>query len=153
LARNLQPSSELYGEYPGLTENQIKFVKIASDPRNKLRNLKDEDLALELGLNKKSLYYYRQNPKVREAIAKETMLKSADSLPDVMTQLFSMIKSKNIPESSRVQAMKLYFQVMGLLEEAKQKHAETRRDIKRTGEQKLKELAKKFRGTLVQPPE
>jgi len=153
LARNLQPSSDLYGEYPGLSENQIKFVKIASDPRNKLRNLKDEDLALELGLNKKSLYLYRQNPKVREAIAKETMLKSADSLPDVMTQLFTMIKSKDTPESSRVQAMKLYFQVMGLLEEAKAKHAETRRDIKRTGEQKLRELAGKFRGTLVQPKE
>lgn len=154
MARNIKPKcDELYGDYPELTENQIKYVKIASDPRIKLQNLKEEDIALQLGLNKKMLYNYRQDPKVREAIVKETMLKSADDLGDVLTMHINKIKSENTPEAIRIKYITLFYDIYGLIDKAGKQGAETRRDIERTGEQKLRELGKQFRGTLVQPEE
>jgi len=153
MARTIKPKEELYGEYPELTENQKKYVIIATDPRIKLQKLKEEDLAAELGLNKKSLYLYRQNEKVREAIVKETMLKSADNLSDILTLHLNIIKGKNTPEGARIKAINLFYELYGLIDKAKKKGADTRKELKSTGEQKLRELADRFRGTLVQPPE
>jgi len=154
MARTIKPKTdELYGEYPELSENQKKYVIVATDPRIRLQKLKEEDLAYELGLNKKSLYLYRQNEKVREAIVRENMLKAADNLSDILTMHLGIIKSKDTPAGARIKAIDLFYELYGLIDKAKKKGAETRKELKSTGEQKLRELADKFGGTMVQPPE
>ena len=73
---------DLYGKYPKFTEIQKDYLKILTDPDTKLRKLTEEQMAEILGSSRQYLHRLRQNPDFREAIIKETFLKSADEVEE-----------------------------------------------------------------------
>ena len=123
-ARIVKPKySELYGEYKDLNKLQIDFIKLVTDPNNKLRDITDQEIADMLGVDKKSIYNYRQNPKVREAIYEETKLKAAYDMPDLLEDLKNTAlgreEHKEDPPSVKLRAKELLFKVLGVIKEAK----------------------------------
>ena len=81
---------ELYGDYPTLDELQVEYVKLASDPRNKLSNKTNQDIADMMGVAEITIKKYRANAVIRKAIAEEIMMKSADGLGDIVENLRMM---------------------------------------------------------------
>jgi hypothetical protein len=125
MARVVKPkTSELYGEYPDLNKLQIDFIKIVTDPNNKLRDITDQEMADILGVDKRSVFNYRQNPKVREAIYEETKLKAAWDMPDLLEDLKNTALGRGghekCPEQTRLRAKELLFKVLGVIKEARE---------------------------------
>ena len=116
-------TSELYGEYKDLNKLQIDFIKLVTNPNNKLRDITDQEIADMLGVDKRSIYNYRQNPKVREAIYEETKLKAAYDMPDLLEDLkntaLGRCEHKDDPPSVKLRAKELLFKVLGVIKEAK----------------------------------
>ena len=140
---------DLYGTYPKLSKVQLEYLKLLTDPEVKLRQLKEVEIAEILGVNDKTLYNYRQDPEFREAVNKETMLKAADDLPDMLTDLKNMAlgksEHKGINPTAQLQAKKIWFTVMGFVDEARQKHVDTRKDVMKSFEQRLMDIDKQYR--------
>src|SRR4030042_4850627 len=125
MARIVKPkTSELYGEYKDLNKLQIDFIKIATDPNNKLRDMTDQEIADMLGVDKRSIYNYRQNPKVREAIYEETKLKAADYMFDLYEDLINTALGvrghEKDPPMVKLRAKELLMKLSGELKEAKE---------------------------------
>jgi hypothetical protein len=121
-ARIIKPkTSELYGEYKDLNKLQIEFIKIETNPNNRLKKMNDQEIAEILGVDKKSIYNYRQNPEIRKAISEEVLAKGADDLPDMIYDLRDMAMGwgihKDIPASVRFRAKELWLKVHNILKE------------------------------------
>jgi hypothetical protein len=158
MGRQIVPKlHDLYGKYPKLNKIQLEYLKLLTDPEMKLRQLGEADIAEILGIDKRSLYNYRQDPEFREAINKETMLKAADDLPDMLTDLRNMALKRGdhreIAAPTQLQAKKLWMSVMGFIEEARQKHVDTRKDVMKSFEQRLMEIDKQYRPDSMEDTE
>jgi len=158
MARIIKPKlHQLYGTYPKLNRTQLEYLKILTDPELKLRKLNEEEIAEIMGAHKKTLYNYRQDPNFREAVNKETMLKAADDLPDMIKDLKDMAlgkgRYKQITSSAQIQAKKLWLSVMGLIEEGRQKHIETRKQVRKSFEQRLMEIDKQYKRNNLEAEE
>ncbi len=95
MARIIKPKlEELYGNYPKLNDNQLNYVKFVTNPENQLRNFREEEIAESIGVDKRTLHRYRQDPDVREAITKEQLLKASDDIPDMVRDLHDMAMAK-----------------------------------------------------------
>jgi len=81
---------ELYGDYPTLNEIETEYIKLASNPKNKLSKKTNHDIADMIGIKEVTIRKYRANPIIRKAIAEEIMMKSADGLGDVIENLRKM---------------------------------------------------------------
>lgn len=150
MARTIRPKlHDLYGTYPKLNKVQLEYLKLLTDPEVKLRQLKEVEIAEILGVNDKTLYNYRQDPEFREAVNKETMLKAADDLPDMLTDLKNMALGrgdhKEITPTAQLQAKKLWLSVMGFIDEARQKHVDTKKDVMTSFEQRLMKIDSEYR--------
>jgi hypothetical protein len=150
MSRPIAPKlHDLYGTYPKLNKIQLEYLKLLTDPEMKLRQLAEPDIAEILGVEKRSLYNYRQDPEFREAVNKETMLKAADDLPDMIGDLRNMALARGtyttIAVTTQLQAKKLWLSLMGFIEEARQKHVDTRKDVMKSFEQRLMEIDKQYR--------
>ena len=134
----------LYGDYPDLTDNQREYVQIISDPETKYQKLTHQNISDIIGISKESVDKYSQKPEIRKAITQEAMMKVADSLPVVMGRLLRIIKSPKTTVSERLKAIKLYGEYTGLISEAKNKEADTRKNVKKSSEKKLMEINERF---------
>jgi hypothetical protein len=155
MGRTIVPKlHDLYGNYPKLNKIQLEYLKLSTDPEMKLRQLSEAEIAEILGIDKKSLYNYRQNPEFREAINKETMLKAADDLPDMLGDLKNMAlgrgEHKGINPTAQLQAKKIWFSVMGFIDEAKQKHVDTRKEVMTSFEQRLMKIDSEYRSDSME---
>lgn len=125
MARIVKPkTSELYGEYKDLNKLQIDFIKLVTNPNNKLRDITDQEIADMLGVDKKSIYNYRQSPKIRKAIYEETKLKIAYDMPDLFEDLKNTalgIRGHELdPPNVKLRAKELILKVAGELKETKE---------------------------------
>jgi len=124
--------TELYGKYDDLNKFQIEYIKIITDPNNRLKKITDQEIADMLGVDKKSVYNYRQNPIIRKAINEEVMLKATDDFPDMIRDLLDMAMGRgiheDIPPHTRFKAKELWLKVNGFIKEAKQKDIDGHRE-------------------------
>lgn len=138
----------LYGSYPKLSENQLKYVELATNPEIKLRDIKEENIAEMMGVDKRTLYTYRQDNEVREAVVKEQMLKSSDYMPDVLKILTDMMTAdnrfKDIKPETQLKAIITWTNLFGFTEDAKKENLERRRELKGSFEKELVELDREF---------
>ena len=142
--RKIVARKDLYGEYPELSEIEKEYVKIKSDPENVTRNLTEPYLANLLGVNKKTLYNFRQKAEVRDAIINETKRKASDDFPDVVGQLLRIIKDKATKDNDKITAVKLYGQLFGLIDEARDKTVDKKAGEKSTLEEKLRRMKMEY---------
>lgn len=142
--RKIVARRELYGEYPDFSEAEKEYVKIKSDPDNLTTKLTEEYIAKLLGVNKKTLYNFRQKPAIRDAIIAETKRKAADDFPDVVGNLLKLIKNKDVKDSDRITAIRLYGQLFGLIDEAKDRIVEKKAGEKSSLEDKLRSMRKEY---------
>jgi hypothetical protein len=142
--RKIVARKDLYGEYPDLSEIEKEYVKIKSDPENTTGNLSEEYIANLLGVNKKTLYNMRQRANVRDAIINETKRKSADDFPDVVGRLLKIIKDKKTKDNNKISAIKLYGQLFGLIDEARDKTVEKKIGEKSSLEDKLRRMKMQY---------
>ena len=133
-------TDELYGTYKDFSEKQVAYLKFLTNPDNKMAKYTESQIAEILDINIHTLYNYRKDAKFREAINKETFLKSSDDLPDQWTDLTSMSLARgkygDITAGNQLQAKKLWWQITGFVDEAKAKNVETKKEVN-----KIKELA------------
>ena len=149
MSRTVQPKTDsLYGSYPTLSENELRYVELATDPEIKLRDIKEEDIAKIMGINKRSLYGYRQNNDVREAIVREQILKSSDYMPDVLKILTDMFMAsgrfKDIKPETQLKAVITWTNLFGFTEDAKERNLDRRKELKGSFEKELVELDREF---------
>lgn len=149
---------DLYGDYPKFTQIQKDYLKILTDPNTKLRNLTEDQIAEVLGVTRQYLNKLRRdNPDFREAIIKETFLKSADELPDQINDLAAMSmgwgRHKDCPPNTQLQAKKLWWSVMGFVDEAKARHQETQQEVRTSFEKKLMELDNRYKPDSMEAEE
>ncbi|MFA5151502.1 MAG: phBC6A51 family helix-turn-helix protein [Clostridia bacterium] len=142
--RKIVARKDLYGQYPDLSETEKEYVKIKSDPENTTRNLTEEYIANLIGVNKKTLYNMRQKATVRDAIVSETKRKAADNFADVTGQLLKIIQDKSTKDSDKITAIKLYGQLYGLIDEARDKTVEKKIGEKSSLEDKLRRMKMQY---------
>jgi len=149
MGRVIKPKyTELYGDYPELNKFQIEYIKIITDPNSRLKKITDQEIADILGVNKKTVYNYRQNSLIREAINKEIMLKASDDLPDMLKDLRDMALGegihKNIPSHTRFKAKELWLKVNGFIKEASKKEIEQNREKLSSIDKALMSIARNY---------
>jgi len=140
--------TELYGSYEEFNEKQVEYLKFLTNPENKLHKFTDDEVSEILGIARQTLYNYRQDEEFREAIKKETFLKSVDDLPDQWTDLTNMSlargKYKEIAARNQLQAKKLWWQVTGFVDEARDKTKKLKKEVHSSLEQRLIEYDRKY---------
>lgn len=141
--------AELYGKYEDFNEKQIEYLKFLTNPENKLKKYNDDEVANILGIDRRTLYNYRQDEKFREAISKEAFLKAADDLPDMWADLTNMAlargKYKDINATDKLKAETLWWKISGFLEEARTKSKKVKEEVHSSFEQRLIEYDRKYR--------
>ena len=150
-------TDELYGTYKDFNEKQVEYLKFLTNPENKLVGYTEVQIADILGVDIRTLYNYRKDAKFREAINKETFLKSSDDLPDQWTDLTSMSlargKYKDVSAASQLQAKKLWWQITGFVDEAKAKNIETQKEVRTSFEKRLLENDKQYKRDTMEVTE
>ena len=149
MARHIEPKlNELYGNYPNLTDNQRKYVSFVTNPENVLRDIKESDIAEIIGVDKRTLWTYRQDPDVREAITKEQLLKAADDFPNMIVDLRDMALAKgkyvDININHQIKAKDLWLKIFGFVDEARAKNVEAKKELSSSFEKRLLELDRKY---------
>jgi hypothetical protein len=146
--RKVVARKDLYGQYPDLSEAEVEYIKIKSDPENTAKNLTEEYIARLIGVNKKTLYNFRQKPEIRDAVIAETRRKGADDFPNVAGRLLKMINDKDTKNNDKINAIKLYGQLFGLIDEARDKAVDKKIGEKSSLEDKLRRMKSEYeRGT------
>ena len=149
MARSIKPKiDELYGEYKNLTDNQIRYVAFVTNPENILRGFTEVEIAAVIGVDKRQLYTYRQDPDVREAITKEQLLKASDDFPSMIVDLRDMALAKNkytnIGVSHQIKAKEVWLKIFGFVDEARAKNVEAKKELRGSFEKELMELDREF---------
>ncbi len=149
VARSIKPKlDELYGNYPNLTDNQIKYVAFVTNPENILKGFTEAEIAEVIGVDKRQLYTYRQDSEVREAITKEQLLKASDDFPSMIVDLRDMALAKNkytdISVSHQIKAKEVWLKIFGFVDEARQKNVEAKKELSSSFEKRLQEIDKKY---------
>ncbi len=149
MARRIEPKlTELYGRYDNLTDTQRKYVEFITNPETQLRDFKEVEIAEIIGVDKRTLYTYRQDPDVREAITKEQLLKAADDLPDQIKDLRDMSLArgahKNIGTGYQIKAKEVWFKIFGFVDDAKNKNVEAKKELSSSFEKRMQEIDKKY---------
>jgi hypothetical protein len=110
-----EKNQELYDNYPTFNKFQVAFLKIVTDPINRVEKITDKQIAETVGVSRKTIYRYWQDPDMRKAIANETNMKSAASKPDIVRTIEDMALKrgayKNIKTSEQLKALKLWKEV------------------------------------------
>jgi len=133
-------TDDLYGEYDGLSEKEIEFIKLVTNPENKLKGLTEQEIADTLGLGLKTPHNYRQKPKIREAIYRETMLKAADEVPSMMLELRKLCEQTQ-DRKAQISALTLWFKINGVISEAKESNIDKNSKLRSSVEESLINLA------------
>jgi len=149
MARSIKPKiDQLYGEYKNLSDNQIKYISFVTNPENILRGFTEAEIAEVIGVDKRQLYTYRQDPDVREAITKEQLLKASDDFPSMIIDLRDMALAKNkytgIGVSHQIKAKEVWLKIFGFIDEARQKNVEAKKELSSSFEKRLLELDRKY---------
>jgi len=140
-------TDDLYGEYEGLSEKEIEFIKLVTNQENKLKGLTEQEIADTLGLGLKTPHNYRQKPKIREAIYKETMLKAADEVPTMMTELRKLCEQTQ-DRKAQISALTLWFKINGVLSDAKEGNVDKNSKLRSSVEESLINLADENRNNF-----
>ena len=143
-------TDDLYGEYDGLSEKEIEFIKLVTNPENKLKGLTEQEIADTLGVALKTPHNWRQKPAVREAIYRETMLKAANDLPSMLTEL-RKICDQDKDQKAKVSALQLWFRINGVMVDAKEGNVDKNSKLRDSVEKRLIEIGSNTRHSLIQP--
>lgn len=133
-------TDSLYGTYDGISEKEQEFIRLVTNPENKLRNITEQEIADTLGIALKTPHNWRQKPIIREAIYKETMLKAADELPSMLTEL-RRICEQDKDRRAQVSALTLWFKINGVLSDAKESNVDKNSKLRSSVEESLINLA------------
>ena len=142
----------MYGDYPGLSEKQIEYIKLVTNPENKLKGLTEKELTDILGIAEKSPYNWRKIPEFREAIYKEEMYKAADDLPTMLTELRKNCVQDKDPKAKNA-ALALWFKINGVLQDSKDGNIDKQSKNRKSVDDRMIEIADEFKDLLIQPPE
>jgi hypothetical protein len=142
--RKVVARKDLYGEYPDFNESEIEYIKIKSDPENTAKNLTEEYIAKLIGVNKKTLYNFRQKPAIRDAVIAETKRKGSDDFPNVVGRLLKIINEKDTKNNDKISAIKLYGQLFGLIDDARDKAVDKKIGEKSSLEDKLRRMTTEY---------
>jgi len=142
--RKVVVRKDLYGDYSDFSEAEKEYIKIKSDPENTAKNLTEEYIARLIGVNKKTLYNFRQKAEIRDAIIKETRRKGADDFPNVAGRLLKIINGKDTKNSDKINAIKLYGQLFDLINESRDKTVDKKIGEKYSLEDKLRRMTAEY---------
>ncbi len=92
------------GAEGALSARQLRYVQILADPANAGRSA--QSLADEVGVNRKTIYRWNEDPGVQKAIEQEIRKYSFKILPYAWECLRQRMEKDT-------QALKLYFQLLG----------------------------------------
>ena len=138
---------ELYGDYPTLNKLEVEYVKLASDPNNKLAKKTNQDIADMMGVVEVTVRKYRTNPIIRKAIAEETMMKASDDMGDMIDDLKNMAlggkKYKNIGITDQLKAKALWLKIFGLSGDDKRTKKAT--SVESSIDKELEELEREYK--------
>ena len=140
-------TDDLYGEYDGLSEKEVEFIKLVTNPENKLKGLTEQEIADILGLGLKTPHNYRQKPKIREAIYRETMLKAADEVPSMMLELRKLCEQTQ-DRKAQISALTLWFKINGVISDAKEGNVDKNSKLRSSVEESLINLADENRNNF-----
>ena len=138
---------ELYGDYPTLNQVEVEYVRLASDPNNKLLNKTNQEIADMLGVAEVTVRKYRANAVVRKAITEETMMKAADHIGDMVDDLKNMSlgkkRYKEISITDQLKAKALWLKIYGM--DGGDKRAKKGKVTESVIDKELEELEREFK--------
>ncbi len=143
-------TDQLYGEYDNLSEKEIEFIKLVTNPENKLKSITEEEISNTLGVALKTIHNWRNKSTIREAIYKESMLKAANDLPSMLTELRNMC-DQNEDKKAKMSALTLWFRINGVISDAKENNVDKNSKLRDSVEKRLIELGEQSRHSLIQP--
>jgi len=143
-------TDSLYGSYSNLSEKEVEFIKLVTNPENKLQGLSEQEIANTLGVALKTPHNWRQKPEIREAIYKETMLKAADEIPSMMLELRKICEQTQ-DRKAQISALNLWFKINGVISDAKENNVDKNSKLRDGVEKRLIELGEQSRHSLIQP--
>ena len=133
-------TDDLYDSYTNLSEKEVEFIKLVTNPENKLRGISEQEIADTLGVALKTPHNWRNKPAVREAIYRETMLKAANDLPSMLTEL-RKICDQDKDQKAKVSALQLWFRINGVMVDAKEGNVDKNSKLRNSVEESLINLA------------
>jgi len=133
-------TDDLYDSYENLSEKEVEFIKLVTNPENKLKGLTEQEIADTLGVALKTPHNWRNKPAVREAIYRETMLKAANDLPTMLTEL-RKICDQDKDYKAKTQGLALWFKINGVISEAKESNIDKNSKLRSSVEESLINLA------------
>lgn len=142
---SIETDDRLYQKYTELTPQQIEYIKIKSNPETKINKKTEAQIAKEIGISERQVYNWKNNPEIRKAIIKESMMKSADDLPIVLNELYNIATSPiggSITAAAKVSAIKIWLNAHGFLD-ASEQDLEPKQKTAQTFEERILKLSQK----------
>lgn len=139
-------AKQLYGDYKGLTEKQIEYIKIKADPETELKGLTQKDILKILGIkNRRTIYTWSINPMIRDAIVAEKQRESAEVYPSMLKVLEDIAFGKGkrgSTDSAKVRAATEWLRVCGHYDKSKEADVEKMSEKDKSFERKLMALGR-----------
>ncbi len=152
MARTIKvKTDDLYDSYENLSEKEVEFIKLVTNPENILKGITEQEIADTLGVSLKTPHNWRQKPAIREAIYRETMLKAANDLPSMLTEL-RKICDQDKDYKAKVTALTVWFKINGIISDAKDMNVDKNSKLRDSVEKRLIEIGEQSRHSLIQPP-